>query len=193
MLIKMRGFSKMDENRQYLSYGDTSSGLIKSLALLANDCGYNGRLGTVRFTVHLLRSFILNVLARNFVPYSGIRVYLQKKRGVKIGKNVAITEEIFFDELFPHLITIEDNAAIAPQALILTHTRPPINHKDVQDSYAAPVIIKEGAWIATRATILPGVVVGEGAIVGACSLVKNDVPPNTFVGGVPAKVLKELR
>lgn len=53
-----------------------------------------------------------------------------------------------------------------------------------------PVIIKERVWIGDKATILPGVTIGEGAIVGANSVVTKDVPANCIVGGVPARILK---
>jgi putative colanic acid biosynthesis acetyltransferase WcaF len=54
-----------------------------------------------------------------------------------------------------------------------------------------PIIIHSGAWIANFATILPGVVVGEGAVVGACAVVTKNVEPWTVVAGNPAKVIKK--
>ncbi len=57
---------------------------------------------------------------------------------------------------------------------------------------SAPITIEDGAWICARATILPGVRVGRGAVVAAGAVVTRDVPPNTLVGGVPAKVLRQL-
>lgn len=56
----------------------------------------------------------------------------------------------------------------------------------------AAVVVEDGAWIGARATILPGVTVGRGAVVAAGAVVNRDVPPNTLVGGVPARVLKVL-
>ena len=47
-------------------------------------------------------------------------------------------------------------------------------------------------WIGSNATILPGVTIGDGAIVAAGAVVAKDVPPNTVVGGVPAKIIKRL-
>jgi acetyltransferase-like isoleucine patch superfamily enzyme len=55
-----------------------------------------------------------------------------------------------------------------------------------------PVRIEDGAVVMTGATILPGVTVGRGAIIGAGAVVASDVAPNTFVGGVPARLIREL-
>jgi maltose O-acetyltransferase len=55
-----------------------------------------------------------------------------------------------------------------------------------------PIVIEDGCWIGARATILPGVTVGRGSVVAAGAVVTADVPPNTLVGGVPAKPIKTL-
>jgi carbonic anhydrase/acetyltransferase-like protein (isoleucine patch superfamily) len=56
----------------------------------------------------------------------------------------------------------------------------------------AEIVIEDGCWIASRATILPGVVVGRGCIVAAGAVVTRSVPANTLVAGVPARVIREL-
>jgi maltose O-acetyltransferase len=55
-----------------------------------------------------------------------------------------------------------------------------------------PVTIGNGAWLGARCTILPGVNVGEGAIVAAGAVVTHDVPANTMVAGVPARAIRDL-
>jgi acetyltransferase-like isoleucine patch superfamily enzyme len=55
-----------------------------------------------------------------------------------------------------------------------------------------PIHIKRNVWIGAGATILPGVTIGENAIVAAGAVVSRDVPANTIVGGIPAKILKDL-
>ncbi|MBK7609142.1 MAG: hypothetical protein KA109_15705 [Saprospiraceae bacterium] len=54
------------------------------------------------------------------------------------------------------------------------------------------VIIKRNAWIGANATILPGLVIGENSVVAAGAVVTKDVPPNTIVAGVPAKIIKKI-
>lgn len=55
-----------------------------------------------------------------------------------------------------------------------------------------PIVIEDGVWLGARSTILPGVRVGQGAVVGAGAVVTKDVAPNTVVGGVPAKTIRDL-
>ena len=59
-------------------------------------------------------------------------------------------------------------------------------------STSNPITIGDGVWIASRVTVLPGVSIGNGAVVAAGSIVTRDVPPNTLVAGVPARVVREL-
>lgn len=59
-------------------------------------------------------------------------------------------------------------------------------------TYPSPVIIGENVWIGSNATILPGVTVGDNSVVAAGAVVTKDVPQNTVVAGVPAKVVKEI-
>lgn len=59
-------------------------------------------------------------------------------------------------------------------------------------SFFAEIVIGDGAWLASRCTVLPGVTIGAGAIVGAGSIVTRDVPPHTLVAGVPARVIRAL-
>jgi maltose O-acetyltransferase len=56
----------------------------------------------------------------------------------------------------------------------------------------APITIEDGAWLGARVTVLPGVTIGKGAVIGAGALVTKDIPPNVLAGGVPARVIKPL-
>lgn len=110
-------------------------------------------------------------------------------RHIRIGNHVFINSGAMFTDLGG--ITIEDNVLIAPRVTITT-----VNHaqnpRDRRGLILQPVIIKRGAWIGANATILGGVTIGENAIVAAGSVVNKDVAPNTLVGGVPARFLKNI-
>jgi acetyltransferase-like isoleucine patch superfamily enzyme len=159
-------------------------------AALAN--GYKGYFGIMKFSTRMLRSWTLNFLARYIVFLPGTRIILQRARGVRIGNKVSFVEGIKLDELYPELITIMDYAAIAPNVSILTHQDPPIAFRKEVEAFKAPVVIGKGAWIGFGAVILPGVIIGEYSIIGACSVVNNDIPPRVFAAGIPAKVIRTL-
>lgn len=82
---------------------------------------------------------------------------------------------------------------MGPDVAILTHTHR-INRTDIpmgqQGSLVKEVIIGDDVWIGMRSIIMPGVRVGNGAVIGAGAVVTKDVPDYAIVGGVPAKVLK---
>ena len=94
-------------------------------------------------------------------------------------------------------VTIEDNVFIGHGVMFINDrfpraTTPAGELQTVADWNLIPTVIKKGASIGSNATILCGVTVGEGAIVGAGSVVTKNVPPNTIVVGNPARVLRSI-
>ncbi|WP_146078142.1 DapH/DapD/GlmU-related protein [Subtercola sp. Z020] len=81
-------------------------------------------------------------------------------------------------------ITLGDNVVLASDTQIITGTH--IIDSDTFDAEFSPVVIDSFAWVASRCTILPGVSIGRGAVVGACSLVRSDVAAMDVAAGVPA-------
>jgi len=157
----------------------------------AQEHGYTGYLGYLRYFFRFNINFYLNIFAM-LVPYSGLRVTLHRARGVKIGKNVMIGFNVTIDNIYPYLVTIEDGASLAGNNLILAHSKPLEYHKNVFKSYAAPVIIKKNAWVTVGVIVLAGVTIGEGSVIAANSVVDKDVPSNCLAAGNPIKIIKEL-
>lgn len=114
-------------------------------------------------------------------------LYINFGRYTKIGKNVFINFDCIFLDLGG--ITIEDHVQIAPKVSLLSEGHP-IAPESRHSLITGHIHIKKNAWIGAGATILPGVTVGENAIVAAGAVVSKDVPDNSIVGGVPAKVIK---
>ncbi len=165
--------------------------LFKRLKNNAIKQGYNGTLGILSYSLKYLNNFYLNLLA-NIVPYSGLRVKFHRSRGVKIGKNVLIGNNVTIDNSYPELVYIGDGTSIAGNNLILAHSRPLLFHKEWFESYKAPVIIGKNVWITVGVIILAGVTIGEGSVIAAGSLVTKDIPPYSLAAGIPAKVIKNL-
>jgi len=116
-------------------------------------------------------------------------LYINYGKHTKIGKNVFINFDCVFLDLGG--ITIEDNVLIAPKVSVLSEGHP-LSPDDRQSLVSGPILIKKNAWIGAGATILHGVTIGENAVVAAGAVVSKDVPANTVVGGVPAKIIKTL-
>jgi len=108
-------------------------------------------------------------------------------QNVRIGKNVVVMNNSLF--MSAGGITIEDDVLVAANSQIISNNHDPEEHQILT---CKPVVLKCNCWIGAGATILPGVTVGENAIVGAGSVVTKDVEANTVVGGIPAKLIKRL-
>lgn len=119
-----------------------------------------------------------------FTPF-----YINYGKHTQIGKNVFINFDCVFLDLGE--ITIEDNVLIAPKVSLLTEGHP-TTIEDRHSLIPKPIHIKKNAWIGANATILPGVTIGENAVVAAGAVVSKDVADNAIVGGVPAKFIKNI-
>ena len=120
--------------------------------------------------------------SRISTPLSGVRF-----NKVKIGNKVIIMPGCLM--MSAGGITIEDEAMIAANVQLIS------NNHDFEDRMVItckPVRICRRAWIGAGSTILPGVTVGENAVVGAGSVVTKDVEPDTIVAGNPARVIRKI-
>lgn len=112
-----------------------------------------------------------------------------------IGRNIHLGKRVFINHACSFLdlggIIIENDVMIGPRVNITSENHP-VEVKSRKTLVPGKVLIKENAWIGAGATILPGVTVGENSVVAAGAVVNKDVPPNTVVGGVPAKILRRF-
>ena len=124
---------------------------------------------------------LLQLIARNAPGATSLRVWLNRWRGVRIGKNVWIGYDAIIETSYPHLVTIGDGAAVGIRATIIAHFR------EVQG-----VTIEPGAFIGPAATVMPGVTIGRGAVIAAGSVVTQSIPPMTLAQGNPAKPVARI-
>lgn len=103
---------------------------------------------------------------------------------VKIGRNVVIMNNSLF--MAAGGITIDDDVMVAANAQLISNNHDLYDHQVLT---CKPVHLKRNCWIGAGATILPGVTVGENAVVAAGAVVTKNVEPNTVVGGNPAKII----
>ena len=115
--------------------------------------------------------------------------YTDCGKNMRFGKRVFVNSGCRFQDQGG--ITIGDDVLIGHNCVIATlnHAMDPEKRADMTP---APVRIGNKVWVGANATILPGVTIGDGAIVAAGAVVNKDVEPCTVVGGVPARVLKRL-
>ena len=116
-------------------------------------------------------------------------LYINNGANLSIGKNVFIN----FDCTFLALggINIEDNVLIGPKVSLISEGHP-LAPEQRDALVPGKIHIKKNAWIGAGAIILPGVTIGENAIVAAGAVVSKDVAANTVVGGVPSKFIKNI-
>ena len=179
----------------------------KLAALLANETeGLHLRLRLATLPAALLPHFTFNRVRTiavssggpdyraRFADFRAHRTGRPRRHCAKrftLGRDSYITAPLYADCSAP--ITIGDQVYIGHHAVFIT-----TNHEignAVQRCgvwRCAPIVIENGAWIGARATILPGVTIGAGSVVAAGAVVAKTVPPNTLVGGVPAKPIRAL-
>lgn len=121
---------------------------------------------------------------RLFPPF-----YTDCGKNIVVGKNVFINACCKFQDQGG--IVIGDDVLIGHNVTLAT-----LNHDERpqfrQNIYPKPIKIGDNVWIGSNATILQGVTIGDGAIIGANAVVTKDVPENTIVAGVPAKIIRKV-
>lgn len=109
---------------------------------------------------------------------------------IRVGRNVFVNQNCTFYDLGG--LDIADDVMIGPNVSIITSGHPLEPSERRNFVVARPIVIERNVWIAAGATIIGGVTVGENSVVAAGSVVTKDVPPNTLVGGNPARVIRSI-
>ena len=134
--------------------------------------------------IAVVKNFVIIQLGR-YCPSLRLKNFMYRSfLGTSIGDFTSIGLMVMFDVFFPQRIKIGREVIIGYNSTILCH-------EFIHSEYRlGDVVIEDNVTIGANTTVLPGVVIGEGATVSACSLVNKDVPPGSFVGGVPARLIR---
>lgn len=144
-----------------------------------------------------LEKLIPSAKGKNFVVFAPF--YCEYGVNINVGKDCFINYNCRFLDISP--ITLGDGVWIGSNVTFATPMHPflaeerlnadyPDGRHDLE--YSAPITVENGCWICSSATICAGVTIGANSIVAAGAVVLKDVPPNSIVGGVPAKVLRYI-
>ncbi|HEX3381229.1 MAG TPA: sugar O-acetyltransferase [Paraburkholderia sp.] len=109
---------------------------------------------------------------------------------IRVGRNVFVNQNCTFYDLGG--LDIADDVMIGPNVSLITSGHPIEPSQRRAGVTASPIVIERDVWIAAGATIIGGVTVAENSVVAAGSVVTRDVPPNTLVGGNPARVIRSI-
>jgi serine acetyltransferase len=121
-----------------------------------------------------LANRLCHLLARQLPGSKGLRPALHRLRGVKVGKDVFIGDDVYLENEYPERVEIQDGAQLSIRAMVLAHTRGPGWVIIERDAYVGPnTVIVTSAGKTLR--------IGEGAVVSAGVVITKDVPPRTFI------------
>jgi len=139
---------------------------------------------------------LFKTLAKH-APGNKLRVGLFRACGFQIGNGVYIGEDMIVAEILEDTaekLVLGDRVAVAPRVTFVTSSDP--NQSRIAPEFVQPVrgkiVVESDAWIGVGAIVMPNVTIGEGAVVGAGSVVTKDVPRRAVVAGVPARILRFL-
>jgi len=137
---------------------------------------------TVPF-LKVVKNFIIIQLAR-YTPFLSLKNWMYRKLlRMEVGDQTSFALMVMLDVMFPEKITVGRNTVIGYNTTILAH------EYLIKEYRLGDVIIGDEVMIGANSTILPGVTIGNGAIVSAGTLVHKDVPEGSFVGGNPMRII----
>lgn len=150
---------------------------------------------TIRNTF-LVKHVMTSSLLAPLLP-TKVRPWALRVMGSHVGKDVFIGSDVWIDAGNASLITIDDHVHVTGRTVLLCHKRE-LSDYYVGDDYAskayikAPIHLCKGCSTGTGTIIMPGVTIGEGAVIGAGSIVTKDIPAWSVALGQPAKVVRKI-
>jgi acetyltransferase-like isoleucine patch superfamily enzyme/acyl carrier protein len=132
-----------------------------------------------------LKNRLLQCIALYIPGNKTSRVWLHRRRGVSIGRNVSIGLSALIETAYPRLVSIGDNVTIGVRVVIIAHFRDSTFQSRVLDQ--PTVRLEDDVYLGPGVIVLPNVTIGRGSVVSAGSVVTGSVPPHTLVQGNPAK------
>jgi maltose O-acetyltransferase len=166
---------------------------------------FHPRLMLALFLMALLPRYMGGGLRSSFLRMAGFKIGSKTRiwgtptivgvndiyKNLEIGHNCMIGINTYFD--LASSITIKDHTTLGPEIMFITGTHEiGGSEKRAGTLNPKPITIGKGVWIGARATILPGVNIGEGAVIAAGAVVTKDIPSNTMVAGSPAMVKRNF-
>lgn len=132
----------------------------------------------------VVKNFIVIQIAR-YTPFLSVKNWLYRTfLRMEVGEKTAFALMVVPDIMFPEKISVGNNSIIGYNTTILAH------EYLINEYRLGSVVIGNEVMIGANSTILPGITIGDRAIVAAGTLVNKDVPPGAFVGGNPMRVIK---
>jgi len=131
-----------------------------------------------------LKNRLLQKLAFVFPGGISMRPALQRLRGVRVGRNVWISQFVYIDEIHPERVSIGDNCTIGIRSSIISHLY--WGPRRAHEENAPQVVIEDDVFVGPHCVILPGVRIGRGSVIKAGTVVTRDVPSGVFWGPPPA-------
>lgn len=150
---------------------------------------------SLKLKIERLKNKMIYSLGVHF-PYSKVRRYSLRLLGFDVGKNVYFPSDLIITQNFCEergFLKIGDNVSIGPRCTLVVVSHP--NFSEIRNSLVKPeykIVIENNVWLGAGVIVLPGITIGENAIVAAGAVVTKDVEKNSVVGGVPAKKVKNI-
>lgn len=187
--MNLKQFEKLRESNNYIDFDEETKAFLDKMSEEARKITskINEKalpMDEIRRLMSLLTSMPIPSSFRLFPP-----IYSDFGKGLTIGERVFINSGCCFQDQGG--IFIGDDVLIGHQVVFATlnHEQDPNRRSNMT---MKPIKIENKVWIGAHATILPGVTIGEGAIVGAGAVVTKDVKPYSIVAGVPARLIKMI-